>query len=262
MRLSDVLSKQPDANFVQVEGFLQKRLMRNKQGKINIGSIGCNYYCKHCRAIRTFLHSEEIFCIGVSNNMISIDCVLKCPTCNELIQKWFLVESSGDMHDFMPWVRIIKQSERMSENVLINDCLILGIEGLLDKAEHAYYENLGAGAFVYLRKIYELITVQMAVASNINTKKDNGRRKHFKDLLQEVDNVKHIIPQEFTNNGYKLFSDLSDVLHAAYDECIALEKYKDLKRLICGILDNIKNNQELNDAIMRLGWNGGDNVQN
>ena len=262
MRLSDVLSKPQTNNFVQVESFLQQKLGYNKHKKVNIGTIACNYYCKHCQEMRTFSYDKEVYCLGVSDRMVSIDCVLKCPTCDETIKKWFLIGSDGDMHAYNPNVRIIKQSEMLSDNIGMVPRCMLEIDELLDKANHAYYENLGAGAFVYLRKVYELLTVRAAKANNINTKTANHRPKRFKDLLQEVDEASHIIPREFARDGYRLFSELSDVLHAEYDECKALEKYKDLNRLICGILDNIKNNQELNDAIMRLGWNGGDNVQN
>ena len=49
MRLSDVLSKAPQNEYTQVDGFVQ-----NKQGKVgqkvdlSVGQVMLNYYCEHC----------------------------------------------------------------------------------------------------------------------------------------------------------------------------------------------------------------------
>jgi len=47
---------------------------------------------------------------------------------------------------------------------------------------------------------------------------------------------------------------LSKVVHGNYDEQIALQKYDPLCRLVVGILDKVRNNKELMDAIGSLGW--------
>ena len=108
---------------------------------------------------------------------------------------------------------------------------------------------------IYLRKIFEMTTSQAAAATGIATKAPNGRRKPFKVLLEEVDKTCHIIPPEFSSNGYTLFAELSEVIHGDSDEFEALRKYKSCQRLVFGIVDNIRNNQEMAQAIASLGWN-------
>lgn len=77
MRLSDVLSKPPDKEYVQIDAFLQ-----NKAGKvgqkvdISTGTVALNYFCVSCGDIRTFWSSPKLTCIFVSKNLISVDCVL------------------------------------------------------------------------------------------------------------------------------------------------------------------------------------------
>ncbi len=48
------------------------------------------------------------------------------------------------------------------------------------------------------------------------------------------------------------------------NEEIALKKYPDLKRLVIGILEKVKNNVELLQAVKNLNWNnnGEQNEQN
>ena len=255
MRLSDVLSMPPKNDYEQIEGFLDnKKLSTGVLRNINIGNIGINFFCKKCNNTRTFICDKKIQAIGINKNLISIDCVLQCPVCNETVPVWFLVESQDDIYSYTPMVRVIKYSNRLSEKVCVQQTFLKYAE-MLDKAEKAYREGLGAGSAIYLRKLFEIITVEMAQIKNVNTKKESGKRKSFQDLLKEVDSVANIIPQEFSANGYTLFSELSNVLHSNYPEKDALEKYEALQRLIVGILDNIKNNSEIMSAISRLGWN-------
>ena len=58
---------------------------------------------------------------------------------------------------------------------------------------------------------------------------------------------------EFSNNGYKLFGKLSDVVHGEYDEEIALEKFSAFYRLVTGIIENIKSKEEFQSAQQALG---------
>lgn len=258
MRLSDILSQPPSEEFKQIEGFIGKqRLRTGKTRNVNIGSVGLNFFCKECQNIRTFNHTGIVQCIGINDKLISVDVVLKCPCCNATVPVWFLVESYENIISNAPQVRILKYSNKLSEKVCINQ-YFLEYSELLDKAERAYREELGAGATIYLRKLFEQITVQMAHVKSINTKKENGMRKNFKDLLKEVDTVSHIIPTEFSANGYRLFSDLSNFLHNDASDIEALNKYEALKRLIMGILDNMKNNAEIMTAVNTLGWHNGE----
>ena len=50
------------------------------------------------------------------------------------------------------------------------------------------------------------------------------------------------IAYEFSQNGYRLFRELSDIVHGDSVEnyALGLVKYKALKCLVVGILDNVK----------------------
>lgn len=255
MRLSNVLSKPPTSMFSQVENFLGKtKLGRGKQRKIDAGIVGLTYFCKHCDNDVTFASGDELFCIGINDYLVSIDCVLTCPLCGESVPVWFLVESKETMLDSAPEVRILKRSERLTENVQLKQGLYPEYSEWLEKAERAYRDELGAGAIVYLRKILEDITIQTAIALGIETKKESGATKPFKEILGKVEDQSPIIPQEFSENGYRLFGELSDVVHGDYDEQIGLKKYDALHRLVIGVLDKVKNNEEIAAAVAALGW--------
>lgn len=69
------------------------------------------------------------------------------------------------------------------------------------------------------------------------------------------DNGIDFIPQEFSNDGYKLFGELSNLVHGEFDEQEALTKYPALSRLVIGVLDKQKNREEMDIAKTALGWN-------
>ena len=254
MRLNEVLSKPPALEFKQVEGFLgDKKLAVGKQRKIEIGKIALNYYCDNCTDIRTFSSGEELYCIGVNENLVSVDCVLNC-YCGASVQMWFLIDCDNNICGRVPEVRILKRSEKLSTGVLINKELYGDFSESLEKSQRAHREGLGAGAMVYLRKIFEQITQQTATAAGISCTYANGKRKTFRDLLEEVDNQCTIIPREFSANRYKLYGELSEIMHGEYDEELALLKYESLHRLVIGILDGVRNNAELMTAVGTLGW--------
>lgn len=258
MRLSDVLSKTPSLEFKQIEGFLGERVLAaGKQRKIQVGKIALNYYCKNCMDSRTFYTGEELYCIGVNEHLVSIDCVLKCH-CGASVQVWFLVDCDGDISGVSPEIRVLKRSERLSNEVSIDEDRFGELSILIAKAQQAHREQLGAGAILYLRKVYEMITMQTALATGIEYRKyANGNPKNFSDLLQKVDEHCSIIPREFSANRYRLFQELSDIVHGENNDELALLKYDSLLRLIVGILDNVKNNTELMAASSALGWNDG-----
>ena len=259
-RLSDILSSDLSVDFQQVDGFIVgKKLIAGTQKDLSIGRIALNYYCKNCNNARSFFSSDKLYCIVVNQNIISIDCVLHCPTCDEPIQVWFLVESEQMINDPFPNVKILKRSEKLSTNVnLINESYG-DYTGHLEKSKRAAREGLGAGAIIYLRKIFENIIIQSAEAATpvIETKKPNGKTKPFIQILEPVKQQLNIIPTEFVENGYTLFGELSDIIHGEYDEEEALLKFDAFYRLVVGVLDNIKNNREIMQAIGTLGWNDG-----
>lgn len=255
MRLSEILSKPIISEFKQVDNFLATSLKCGKQKKISVGKVGLNFYCVNCGDVRTFCSGDELFCIGVHDKSVSIDCTLTCPQCGATIPLWFLVESQNSITAYTPEVRILKRSAKFSEQVQPNPYTYGDFSELLDKAERAYREELGAGSVIYLRKVYEQIAVQAADAASINRLDPAGNRKKFKTLLKEVDRRWSIIPRQFSENGYTLFEELSDVIHGDYDEGIALQKYVSLRKLVLGVLDNVRKNQELAQEVGNLGWN-------
>lgn len=255
MRLSDVLSKPATSDYLKVENFLEnKKLTSGVQRKIDIGTIALNFYCKNCDDIRTFCSISKLFCIGINDTLISIDCSLECPICHTKIPTWFLVESKDKMYVGFPEVRIIKTDAKLPEEVSYFNSMYGEYTFLLEKAEYAHKAGLGAGSIVYLRKVFENVTVKAATNVGIATKGSNGKPIPFRNLLESVDKVCNIVPKEFSENGYKLFGELSDVVHGEYDENLGVEKYPLLKRLVIGILDNIKNKQELKETQKELGW--------
>ena len=57
-------------------------------------------------------------------------------------------------------------------------------EDLLERAQIAYEDHLGAGSMIYLRKIFEAITTQVANIANIQVTTSKGRRKTVSRLAQ------------------------------------------------------------------------------
>ena len=256
MRLSEILSRPVTTKFEPIDGFLDNKTLKpGKQKKIAVGSVWLNYYCKNCGDVRTFSSGEELFCIGIHDRMVSIDCVLECPSCKNTIPVWFLVESMNEACSLAPNVRVLKRTEKLSGQLLLNHYQYGDFSELLDKSERAYRDELGAGAIIYLRKIYEQITVQTAKAAGIDLKTPKGKHKPFKILLEEVDKQCSIIPTEFSADGYKLFGELSDIIHGDYDEQMGLQKYEALHQLLVGVLSKVKSSKEIMDAIGTLGWN-------
>lgn len=197
-----------------------------------------------------------MYCIGVDDKHISIDCVLECSGCNKLLPMWFLIESEGNIFSTAPYVRIIKREHKLSSDIILDNSYDAFSE-LIDKAECSYRCGFGAGAIVYLRIVLEQIVKNVADKVGISNINNSGRRKSFKDFLKEVDEQCHIVPREFSDNRYQLFSELSNCLHGLCDENISLQKYIPLKRLVKGIIDNIKNNREITSALESLNWNVG-----
>lgn len=253
MRLADILSKSPKKEFVQVDSFLLGKKGKVGQSvKINVGKIALNYYCKECEDIRTFYSKENLMINFVSNKIISLDCVLNCG-CGNAIPVWFLIESEENVTNQAPKVKILKKNEKLINTNNTKNLRYGKFTYLLDKAEQAYNEELGAGAIVYLRKVFEKITIDAANEIGIQYEKyESGNPKNFSQLLTKVDERCKIIPPEFSKDGYKLFKELSNVVHGEYDEKIGLEKFEALYRLVIGILENVKNHKEILNAMGKI----------
>lgn len=255
MRLGDVLSKQPQHQYVQVDGFLvNKKGYLGQKVNLSAGTVALNYFCANCDDLRTFSAKGSLTCIFVNKQLISIDCVLSC-VCGATVQVWFLIECKDDITSTVPEIRILKKTEKLSNTVKTNTNRYGAYTILLDKAEQAYRDDLGAGAIVYLRKVFETVTIQAADAIGIDYPRyDNGNPRNFADLLQRVDGECEIIPKEFSKNGYRLFRELSTVVHGDFDEEQGLMKFEPLHRLVIGILENVRNKAEFKEAMRSLGW--------
>lgn len=261
MRLSEVLSKAPIAEDAQVEGFLgSRRLGWGKHKTIEVGRVALNFKCKPCGDARTFMSDDRLSCLVVGDRVVSIDACLKCPLCGTAVEAWFLVVARGSLYDQAPVVHL----ERYVENRRgVASRIGVGagdFDDLLERAQLAYEEQLGAGSMVYLRKIFEALTIEVADVAGMTTTRANGRRKPFRELLAEVDAAHHIIPPVFANDGYKLFSELSEVIHGDSTEEVALEKYLPCRHLILGVINNVAGNNQMRQAIDALGWDI-DNLQ-
>lgn len=262
MRLSSVFSKPPSDNPKEIDGFLDgKKLAKGKTRKVSIGNVTLAFFCKACDDTLSFYSSGDLYCIGVDDHSVSLDCILQCPQCNTVhIPAWFLIASEKEIFSRAPEVKILKRSFKLSEHVSWPGSRVSEFEEMLDKASIAYLEGLGAGSVIYLRKILEVITQQVGNVAGVSRNSANGRKKSFKDFLKEVNAQKAFIPIEFSANSYRLFGDLSNVIHGDFEEQIALQKYPALQRLVVGVIENVKNSQEIMTAINALGWNdeGGD----
>ena len=256
MRLGDYLSKEHSAQYEQVEKFIEGRTPPLGQPrKINIGQIACNFYCKKCDDVRTFMSSKNIQMILITNSLVSIDVRLACPVCKESVAVWFLLDVDGDVASPSPKVRLLKRNVRYTDCVFPPKGKYGKYSDALLKAEIAFREGLGAGAVVYLRKIFENITYEVANENGVNILNANGRRVTFKDILDRVCEQVDFIPQEFSEEGYKLFGELSDVVHGEFEEGEALTKYPAFVRLVLGVLDKQIDRVEMRKAKAVLGWN-------
>ena len=258
MRLGDYLSKEHSAQYEQVEKFVEGRTPPLGQPrKINIGQIACNFYCKKCDDVRTFLSSNNIQMIPITTSLISIDVRLACPVCKASVAVWFLVDVDGDITSLAPMVRLLKRNVKYTDNVFPAKDKYGKYSESLVKAEIAFREGLGAGAIVYLRKIFESVTYEVADENGINILGANGRKIPFRNILNQVCGRVDFIPQEFSDSeeGYKLFGELSNIVHGEFEEEEALTKYPALVRLVLGVLDKQIDRKEIGIARAELGWN-------
>ena len=193
--------------------------------------------------------------IPITNSLISIDSRLACPVCNECVAAWFIIDVENDIMSLAPRVRLLKRNIKYTGNVCPMENKYGKYSEWLTKANIAYQEELGAGSIVYLRKIFESITYEVAGLNGINILGRNGKRLNFKETLERVCKQVDFIPQEFSKDGYKLFGELSDVVHGDFDEDEGLTKYPALLRLVRGVLDKQRDGKELSVARETLGWN-------
>jgi hypothetical protein len=255
MRLSDVLSKAPDAIPAQVEGFLDDRPLKwGKHKKINVGKVFHNFNCMRCDDQRTFESGDELYCLGLGDHAVSIDATLRCTACQSSVEAWFIVGSDGDIFGNTPEVRVERYTENLRDRADRVGTTTGQFADLVKRAQLGYEAKLGAGSMIYLRKIFESITIEVAEIANIAITTPKGKRRPFKDVLQEVNEQRNIIPQRFSSNGYQLFSELSEVIHGNSNEDDALKKFKPCLQLVLGVVEEVNRDNVFAKAIDDLGW--------
>lgn len=255
MRLSDLLSKAPDARTTQVEGFLSDRhLAWGKHKRIRVGKVIHNFHCHKCDDVRTFESAEELSCLGLGDNQISIDATLRCMVCRSSVETWFLVVSDGLLHSRAPEVRIERYTENLRNRADRVDIAAGPFTELVKRAHLAYENGLGAGSVIYLRKIFEKITWEVAGIIGLETNKPNGNPRPFAQVLEEVNKVRNIIPQRFSSDGYQLFRELSGIIHGDSSEAEALQKFNPCLQLVLGVVEEVNRDNVFAQAIDELGW--------
>lgn len=271
MKLNKLLSKPAAEDYQQVDTFwLPKEgvesefddsneddefLRIGQNVPLDIGQISLNYYCEECEDLRTFTSDkeQELQGIVVSPKMLSVDCVLRC-SCDASVFIWFLIEAKSDIRFQSPEVRILHYREKLSEGVKLQSEQYGEFAEWLEKAKRAYRDGLGSGAVIYLRKVFEALTYNVAKAdSNIEVTRA-GKRRTFYEILKEVDNKYSIIPEYFSANGYQLFRELSNIIHVDGSEEEALEYFGALETLVTSILDNVNKKEELRSAVGKFNW--------
>lgn len=284
MRLSSRLSDR-DKNHGEVESFIDsERYTSIKEDatdgivyissgdfiEIKIGTINLPFYSTICQDSNSFISPKKLHCLIINEKMISIDCQLKCTDydkenskcrqCNPDIQAWFLIEAD-DIFANNPNVHLVKQNFKLPENIKLPVEMDDKYSEWLAKAEIAYKERLGAGAIIYLRSAFEKITQEVGLSAGVTIKNDKDKFLNFREVLQRVDSECSIIPPIYAENGYELFSRLSEIAHGNSDEETALKEYDALKRLVFGIIENVrrknkelKNNAEIKKALIDAGF--------
>ena len=287
MRLSSRLSDR-DKNHGEVESFIDsERYTSIKEDatdgivyissgdfiEIKIGTINLPFYSTICQDSNSFISPKKLHCLIINEKMISIDCQLKCTDydkenskcrqCNPDIQAWVLIEAD-DIFANNPNVHLVKQNFKLPENIKLPVEMDDKYSEWLAKAEIAYKERLGAGAIIYLRSAFEKITQEVGLSAGVTIKNDKDKFLNFREVLQRVDSECSIIPPIYAENGYELFSRLSEIAHGNSDEETALKEYDALKRLVFGIIENVrrknkelKNNAEIKKALIDAGFVSG-----
>lgn len=255
MRLSDLLSKAPDVTAAQVEGFLNDQPLRwGKHKRIKVGKVIHNFHCHECSEVRPFESADELSCLGVGDDQISIDATLRCMVCRSSVETWFLVASNGTLHSRAPEVHVERYTENLRDRAERVDVAASPFGELVKRAHLAYESGLGAGSVIYLRKIFEKVTWGVAEILGIETMKQNGNPRPFVKVLEEVNAKRNIIPQRFSSDGYQLFRELSGIIHGDSSEVEALQKFKPCLQLVLGVVEEVNRDNVVAQAIDELGW--------
>ena len=247
--------------------------------EIQIGTIVLSFYSAICDDSVSFIapshrSPKKLHCLIVNSKTISIDCQLtcadfnsndeKCKGCSHCIQAWFLIEAD-DIFSNRPIVKVIRKTYELPEYIKIPVEASDKYSEWIAKADLAHKERLGAGAAIYLRSVFETIVKEIGAENGIIQefidKRNKKQYRNFEQYLESVDSVCKIIPDQYSKNGYELFRKLSNIAHGHADEETAVREYDALKRLVVGIVENVKkqrdeirNNNEIQKALQEIGF--------
>lgn len=241
--------------------------------EIQIGTIMLPFYSEKCQDSVSFVSPKKLHCLIINEQMISIDCQLTCMdfdadnpvcrNCNHCVQAWFLV-GADDIFSATPTINLIKQNFKLPERIKLPVETEDKFAEWLAKAEIAHKERLGAGSIIYLRSILEQITIEVGDSAGVEIRKQNGSMKPFEQVIAAVDKECSIVPVIYSDNGYDLFRRLSNIAHGNADEETALKEFDPLRRLVVGIVDNVKkkeeeirSNAEIKKALDSIGFSNG-----
>jgi hypothetical protein len=255
VRLSSVLSDAVVLRLSQVEPFMGKANAGwGSHRRIDVGTVTRQYYCTACESVRPFNSKKQLNCLVAGPDVVSIDVVLKCVDCANTVEIWFLLKCADDLFGQAPSVSLVYCNEHLGSSASALGPNNRVMQDLLDRADLGRRVGLAAGSIVYLRKHFEITTHTAATGAGVPLQTEKGKRRSFADILKEVDQEIQIIPGEFSQDGYRLFSELSEVIHGHADEMLALGKYAALRRLVVGVFENVQNRAEFAQATNDLGW--------
>lgn len=258
MRLSSVLSDAVLLRLNQVEPFMGKTSASwGSHRRIDVGTVTRQYYCTKCESMRPFNSKKQLNCLVAGPDLVSIDVVLKCVDCANTVENWFLLKCADDLFGQAPTVSLVYCNEHLGTSARALGPNSGDMQDLLDRADLGRRVGLAAGSIVYLRKHFEITTHTAAAGVNVPLQTSKGKRRTFAEILREVDEKIQIIPDEFSQDGYRLFSELSEVIHGQADETVALGKFDALRRLVVGVYENVRNREEFAQATRELGWVSG-----
>ena len=187
---------------------------------------------------------------GVTNRSVSIDCVLNARAATVTVPIWYLVESKDDISNAIVEVRILKRTEKLPKEVLLSYGKYGSYTELLDKADRAFRDGLGAGAVVYLRN-YGRITYQVAQSKGISIVGKTERKYRLRLRLIKWIGSAILFRKSFLVWAIHYLVELSDVVHGKSDEETSLKNMMRLEDFVVGILDNVKNNETLIKKIVK-----------
>ena len=115
------------------------------------------------------MSGDELSYLVAGECTVSIDVTLRCPICESPVETWFLVACDEDFYAQAPVVHLERYTENLRESASRVGAGFGQFEDLLERAQIAYEDHLGVGSMIYLRKIYEAITTEVATVAGIST---------------------------------------------------------------------------------------------